>query len=149
MTWLGIKPETLGMQSRGSSELIEVFLKKTDIPPLWIFSFSTAVILKIRSRSPKSIQFFVMSQNIYPWKFGKNPTTGSQEMCRQESVTPMSMGSALKTIYPPPHRWGYIMCYCGGCIYLTHTVQIFMLAWVFADFASSWSTVPTFFLAKM
>ena len=29
---------------------------------LLIFSFSTAVTLKIRSRSPKSNQFFVMSQ---------------------------------------------------------------------------------------
>ena len=30
-------------------------------PPPWILSFSTAVTMKIRSRSPKSKQFFVMS----------------------------------------------------------------------------------------
>ena len=31
-------------------------------PLLWFFCFSTAVTLKIRSRSPKSKQFFVMSR---------------------------------------------------------------------------------------
>ena len=37
-------------------------LEKTVIPTPLIFSFSTSVTLKIRSWSPKSIQFFVMSQ---------------------------------------------------------------------------------------
>ena len=41
---------------------VTVFSEKKDVPQSWIFSFSTTVILKIRSRSPKSNQFFVMSQ---------------------------------------------------------------------------------------
>ena len=40
--------------------------------------FFTAMTLKIRSRSPKSNQYFVMSQLYIHNKFGKNPTTGSQ-----------------------------------------------------------------------
>ena len=47
--------------------------------PNRIFSFSTAVTLKIRSSSPKSNHGFVMSQCI-SLKFGKNPTIGSQDI---------------------------------------------------------------------
>ena len=43
-----------------------------------IFSFSTTVTLKIRSKLPKYIQFFVMSQLYIHEKYGKNLTTGSQ-----------------------------------------------------------------------
>ena len=37
-----------------------VFSEKTNNPPPWSFCFSTAVTLKIRSRSLESYQFFVM-----------------------------------------------------------------------------------------
>ena len=40
--------------------------------PQWIFSFSTAVTLKILLQSTKSYEIL--------WKFGKNPTTGSQDI---------------------------------------------------------------------
>ena len=40
--------------------------RKTDVPLPRIFSFSTALTLKIRSRSPKPNQFSVMSQLYYP-----------------------------------------------------------------------------------
>ena len=42
--------------------VVKVFSEKTDVPQPCIFSYSTAVTLKIRSRSPKSNQFFVMSK---------------------------------------------------------------------------------------
>ena len=47
-------------------KLISVFSEKTDVPQPWIFSFSTAVTLKIRSRSLKSNKFFVMSHIYIP-----------------------------------------------------------------------------------
>ena len=144
-----------------------VFTEKTDVTQPLIFSFSTAVTLKIRSRAPKSNLSFVMSQLqcIYLWKFIKNPTTGSHDivqtrkckkkisfptavtlkilsrspkpvhffvtsqlyiheylvriqplvlniLCRHESVMPTStpIGSASKSICPPPvrkHLTGY------------------------------------------
>ena len=39
-----------------------MIFRENRYPTLWIFCFSTAVTLQIRSRSPKSKQFFVMSQ---------------------------------------------------------------------------------------
>ena len=38
------------------------FSEKADVPQPWIFIFSTAMTLKIRSRSPKSNHFFFKSQ---------------------------------------------------------------------------------------
>ena len=71
-------------------------------PPTANFSFSTAVILKIRSRSPSSYQFFVMSHYV---NLVRLQPVVYKILCRQESVTPMPMptGSALKTICPTPH----------------------------------------------
>ena len=62
------------------SDLATVFSEKTDAPPTWIFSFSTAVTLKIRPRSPQSNQFFCYVPIINPWKIGKSRTTGSQDI---------------------------------------------------------------------
>ena len=45
---------------------------------LQIFSFSTAITLKIRSWSPKCNKFCYVPI-IYPLKFGKKATTGSQD----------------------------------------------------------------------
>ena len=49
------------MFSWKNREQEQCFQSKQMSPPPWVFSFSTAVTLKIRSRSPKSNQFF-MSQ---------------------------------------------------------------------------------------
>ena len=73
-----------------------------------IFSFSTAVTLKIRSRSPKSNQFFVMSQLYINANLLRIQPLVQKILCRQESVMPMPMpkpaGSAPKTIFPPHRR---------------------------------------------
>ena len=65
------------------------------------FQFSTAVTLKIKSRSPKS-------SFICP-KFGKNPTTGSQDImqtrkCQAKADTDTNkiIGSTPKSICLPP-----------------------------------------------
>ena len=59
-----IKKQPLGQKSM---EQLTVFSEKTDVlPQLRIFSFSTAVTLKNRSRSAKSNKFFVVSQLYIP-----------------------------------------------------------------------------------
>ena len=63
----------------------------------WIFNFSTAVTLKIKSRSPKIWPVLCYISIIYPWKFGKNPTTASQVLCKQESLKPMPTPTPTKS----------------------------------------------------
>ena len=79
-------------------------------PKSWLFSFSIAVPLKIRSRSPKSNQFFVMSQLYIHENLARIHTLVHKILCRQESVmtllTPMPTESAPKSICLPPHRMG-------------------------------------------
>ena len=63
--------------------------------------------LKIRSRRPKSYTFLCYVQIIYPWKFGKNPTTGSQyimQIRKCHADTPMPAGSTQNQC-PPPRRF--------------------------------------------
>ena len=87
-----------------------MFSEKTDVLHPWIFSFSTAATLKIRSRSPKSYQFFVMSQLYISENLVRIQTLVHKILCRQESVTRMStqmptptpMGSTPKSICLPP-----------------------------------------------
>ena len=76
--------------------------------PPWIFSFSIAVTLKIRSGSPKSNQSFLMSQLHIHENLVRIQPLVHKILCRQESVMPKlkPMGSAPKTICPPPLRWG-------------------------------------------
>ena len=75
-----------------------------------IFCFSTAVTLKIRSRSPKSNQFFVMSQlHVYIHAhLERSQVLVHKILCRQ-SVMPMPMptGSAPKSISPSPKAGGH------------------------------------------
>ena len=71
-------------------------------PPRRNFSFSTAVTLKIGSRSPKSNQFFVMSNYI-------SSNHWSISYCADKKVTPKPTptptGSAPKSICPNSRRW--------------------------------------------
>ena len=57
------------------------FFRENKCPLIMNFQFSTALTMKIRSRSLKSNQFLMsqlhIMQYIYSWKFGKNPTTSS------------------------------------------------------------------------
>ena len=75
-------------------------------------SLSPAVTLKIRSRSPKPNQLFVMSQCYIHANLVKIHPPVHEISCKQESVTltptltPKPTGSAPKTICPPPLRWG-------------------------------------------
>ena len=73
------------------------------------FVFSTAVTLKIRSRSPKSDQFLVMSQLYIHENLLRIQLLVHKILCRQESVTliPKPMGSAPK-LMPPSCRLGDI-----------------------------------------
>ena len=86
-------------------ELVVVFSEKTDVPTPRIFSFSTAVTLKTRSRSPKSTgnQFFFYVLIIYLCKFGKNPTTGSQDIVQTRKCHANANWIRNKNnIYPTP-----------------------------------------------
>ena len=76
--------------------------------PTMIFSFSTAVTLKIKSRSQKSDQFFVMSQVYTHENLVKIQPLVHKKLRRQGSVTQTRqtpMGSRPKSICPPPLRW--------------------------------------------
>ena len=68
---------------------------------LIIFSFSTAVSLKVRSRSPTSYRFFVMSQLYIHANLVRIQPLVHQIWCRQESVTPMP------TPMPTGRSWIY------------------------------------------
>ena len=76
-------------------------------------SLSPAVTLKIRSRSPKPYQLFIMSQCYIHANLVKIHPPVHEISCKQERVTltPMPMltqtptGFAPKTISPPPLRW--------------------------------------------
>ena len=71
---------------------------------------SPAVALKIRSRSPKPNQLFIMSQCYIHANLVKIHPPVHEISCKQESIiltltptpTPTPTGSAPKTIYPPP-----------------------------------------------
>ena len=79
-------------------------------------SLSPAVTLKIRSRSPKPNQLFIMSQCYIHANLVKIHQLVHEISCKQDSVTPMLMltptltltptGSTPKTVCPPPLRWG-------------------------------------------
>ena len=58
---------------------------------LWIFSFSTAVTLKIKSRSPKCNQFFAKSQLYIQVNLVRIQPLVQKILCRQESVTEFSV----------------------------------------------------------
>ena len=68
-----------------------VFPEKTDVLPLWIFSFSTAETLKIRSRSLKSNQFFILSQLRILENLVRIQPLVQKILCRQESVREFSV----------------------------------------------------------
>ena len=67
-------------------------------------SLSPAVTLKIRSRSPKPNQLFIMSQCYIHANLVKIHPPVHEISCKQESVKPTPTGSAPKTICPPPLR---------------------------------------------
>ena len=71
---------------------------------------SPAVMLKIRSRSPKPNQL-IMSQCYSHANLVKIHPPVHEILCKQESITPTPMGSASKTICPPPLRWGTYYTY--------------------------------------
>ena len=87
-------------------------------PATTYFSFSTTVTLKIRSRSPKFNQFFVMSQLYIHANLITIKPLVHKILCREERVmtplmptqTPMPIltGSTQKTISPPHLRQGDI-----------------------------------------
>ena len=60
--------------------------------------FRSADTLKIRARSPKPNQVFIMPQWIYPCKFGSNLSTISSDiLCMQESITSMPISKGICT----------------------------------------------------
>ena len=77
-------------------------------------SLSPAVTLKIRSRSPKPSQLFIMSQcyshaNLVKIRQPVHEISWKQERITPTpklTLTPTPTGSAQKTIYPPPLQWG-------------------------------------------
>ena len=85
-----------------------MFSERTDVHWPWIFSFSTAGTLKIRSRSPKSNQFFVMFQLYSHENLLRIQPLVHKILCRQDSVTPTPkptptpLGSASKSVCPLP-----------------------------------------------
>ena len=96
--------------------LVTVFSEKTDVPPPpppphppIKFHFFYAMTLKIRSRSPKSNQFFVLSQLYIHENLVRIKPLVHKLLCREESETPMPTGSASKIICPLPYRPGYII----------------------------------------
>ena len=80
-------------------KLLMVFSEKTDVPHAWIFSFSPALTLKIRSRSPNLTSCSLLCPNY----IAKNSTTGSQdnEQKRRKSHAD-AKGTAPKSVCPPP-----------------------------------------------
>ena len=84
-----------------------VFREKRLSPNL---DFSAAATLKNRSRSAISNQFFVMSAFCIHEHLVRIQPLVHKILCRQESVTPTpmptQMGSAPKSIYPPPRMLG-------------------------------------------
>ena len=81
-----------------------MFSEKTDVPPPWICSFSTAVTLKIRLRSSKSNQPFVKSQLYIHKNLLRIQPLVPKILCRQKKcdavpvVMPTLIGSAPKSI---------------------------------------------------
>ena len=83
-----------------------------------IFLVFLLLWLKIRSRSPKSNQFFTVSQIYIHENLVRIQLLVHQKLCRQKSVmlmptltqmpTPKLTVSAPKTVCPPPQRWGDI-----------------------------------------
>ena len=79
-------------------------------------SLNPAVTLKIRSRSPKPNQHFIMSECCIQTNLVKIHRSVHKISCKQESftltltptptLTATPTGSAPKTICPPPLRWG-------------------------------------------
>ena len=69
---------------------------------------SPTVTLKIRSRSPKPGQLFIMSQCYIHANLDKIHPLVHEISCKQESVTltPTPTGSAPKPICPHPFWWG-------------------------------------------
>ena len=65
-------------------------------------SLSPAVTLKIRSRSPKPHQLFIMSQCYIHVNLVKFHPPVHELSCKQESVTLTPTGSAPKTMSPSP-----------------------------------------------
>ena len=61
------------------------------LSPPQIVSFITAVTLKIRSRSAKSNQFFVMSQLYVHEKLVRIQLQVQKILCRQKSVAELSV----------------------------------------------------------
>ena len=70
---------------------------------------STAVTMKIRSRSPKSNHFFVTPQLYIQENLVRIQPLVQKILCRQEVPTPVPTGSTPKSICSPPHRLGDIM----------------------------------------
>ena len=74
-------------------------------------NLSPAVTLKNRSRSPKPNQLFIMSQCYIHANLVIIQPLIHEISCKEESValmptlTPTPMGSAPKTICPPPLQW--------------------------------------------
>ena len=75
-------------------------------------SLSPPSDLKISSRSPKPNQLFMVSKSYIHAKLVKICQLVHIILYRQETVTLTltadAKGSAPKTIYPPPLRWGHI-----------------------------------------
>ena len=94
-----------------------------------IFSFSTAVTLKIRPRSPKYNQLFIMSQLYIHANLVGIQLLVHKILCRQESVTPMLMptGSAPKKSSICPHRIVWAMEMKVKCLAICLTVKLTLI----------------------
>ena len=87
-------------------KLVKVFSETADVPHHEFLFFTTAVTLKFMSRSPKSNQFFVMSQLYSHESFERINPLDHKILCSEESMTLTPIASTPKTMCPPPLRWG-------------------------------------------
>ena len=86
-------------------------------------SLCPAVILKIRSRSPKPNQLFIMSQCYILANLVTIHLLVHEISCIQESVTLTPTGSAPKTICPIPLRWGTKIYDCACMLKIIVTLS--------------------------
>ena len=98
---------------KSKKKLVTIFFRENRCFPIVNFQGCfTAVTLKIRSRSPKSNLFFVMSQFYIQENSVRIQLLVHKILCIQESLIQMPMptpkGSAPKSMCPPPRRLGDI-----------------------------------------
>ena len=102
-----------------------MFSEETDVPPPSIFSFSTTVSLKIRSRSSKSNQSFVTSQLYIHKNLVRIQSLVHKFLCRRESVMHMPMPT-MPPMRSIPKQYVSLPLGAGTSILFKPTIWYFM-----------------------